>query len=155
VEVNWRDVLVSEFSVGYQLRSFDAASLTQLGATVFGADINYSPNSAVSAGAQFTTTLTEADATNSRPASIDYGANINLGWQLSPTFSLRALASGAWVLPVSGTETQTTYTAGAGADLAINRNVALNVDYIYTWSQRLPAQAEYQHLATVGLKISR
>ncbi len=154
-QLNWRDVLVSEFSIGYRLRSFDDATIAQLGATIFGLDINYTPNNAINAGVQLSTSLTPQDLSNSRPASIDYSAAINLGYQLNSVFGLRGTVSGEWVRPVSGSENQTSVSAGAGADFTINKNLLLSADYSYSWAQRQPSDDEYEHALILGMRFSR
>lgn len=154
-QLNWRDVLVSEFSIGYRLRSFDDATIAQLGATIFGMDVNYTPNNAINAGVQLSTSLTPQDLNNSRPASIDYSAAANVGYQLNSVFALRGTVSGEWVRPVSGTENQTSVSAGAGADFTINKNLLLSADYSYSWAQRQPSDAEYEHALILGMRFSR
>ncbi|MCF6326558.1 MAG: outer membrane beta-barrel protein [Devosiaceae bacterium] len=154
-QLNWRDVLVSEFSVGYQLRSFDDASIVQLGATIFGVDVNYTPNNAISAGVQLATSLTPQDLSNLRPASVDYSAAVNVGYQLNSIFGLRGNASGEWVRPVSGNENQTSLGVGAGADFTINKNLLLSADYSYSWTQRVPNDDEYAHALILGMRFSR
>jgi len=154
-QLNWRDVLVSEFSIGYRLRSFDDAAIAQLGATIFGVDVNYTPDNAISVGVQLSTSLTPEDLNNSRPASIDYSAAVNVGYQLNSIFGLRGTASGEWVRPVSGNENQTSVSAGAGADFTINKNLLLSADYSYSWTQRLPNDDEYEHALILGMRFSR
>ncbi|HHS82742.1 MAG TPA: hypothetical protein ENJ68_04405, partial [Devosia sp.] len=155
VRANWRDVLVGEASVGYSLRRFDDPSIASLAATVFGLDLSYTPNNAFSASAGFSTTLTPQDVGAGRAASVDYAASLDLGLRLAPWVGLRASAAGAWAVPVSGPNIRTTYSGGAGMDFAINRNVAVNADYLFTWTQPLPSPAEYAHAATIGITVSR
>ena len=155
VSVNWRDVLAAEASVGYSLRRFDADSIPNMASTVFGLKLTYMPNTAFSANGQFTTTLTPQDPSAGQAASVDYGALLNVGYRMAPWVGLRASASAGWVVPVTGTALRTTYAVGAGADFAVNRHVAINLDYLYTWAQRLPSPAEYEHAATIGITVSR
>ncbi len=153
--VNWRDVLSAEVSVGHTTRDYDDLGLVGMGSAVFGLDLAYTPNDALTAGLQFTTNLTPADASSGQVASVDYSASGNITYGMTPWLDLRASGSALYSLPQTGTNIQTTYTAGAGADFAVNKNISVNLDYLYTWAQLLPVTAQYQHAGTIGIRIAR
>ena len=153
--VNWRDVLELEATVGHTTRVYDDPGIVGMGSAVFGLDLSYTPNSALSAGLQFSTNLKTADATAGRPASVDYSASGNITYGLNSWIDLRASASALYSVPQSGTDLQTSYSAGAGADFQVNKNVSVNLDYLYTWAELLPKPAEYQHAGTIGIMIAR
>ena len=155
VQLNWRDVLVSEFSIGYGLRSFDDPSIARLGGAIFGVDVNYTPDSVLNAGVQLSTGFTPANASDSLPSSVDYRGSVNVGYRLNRMIGLRASATGEWVRPVSGIQSRTSIGAGAGFDFTVNKNLLLNADYSYNWIQRLPDAGEYEHALILGMRFSR
>lgn len=153
--VNWRDVLSAEASVGHTTRAYDDVGVVGMGSAVFGLNLAYTPNDALRAGLQFATNLMPANASSGQTASVDYSASGNITYGMTPWLDLRASGSVLYSLPQTGTNIQATYTAGAGADFAVNKNISVNLDYLYTWAQLLPVTAQYQHAGTIGIRIAR
>lgn len=153
--VNWRDVVSVEASVGHTTRAYDDVGIVGMGSAVFGLNLAYTPNDALRAGLQFTTNLIPANASSGQAASVDYSASGNITYGMTPWLDLRASGSALYSVPQMGANVQTTYTAGAGADIAINKNISVNLDYLYTWAELLPITAQYQHAGTIGIRIAR
>jgi len=152
---NWRDVLGAQISVGYGLRRFDDASIPDIANVLYALDLSYSPNKTLSAGASFSTTINPEDSQNGLPASVSYTAKGNIDFSLTPTLRLRSSASGNWVVPVNAEATKITYSAGAGAELTVNRQTNISVDYLYSKALRPPAAPQDQQAVTMGLTFSR
>ncbi|MCF6303027.1 MAG: outer membrane beta-barrel protein [Devosiaceae bacterium] len=155
--LNWRNVLSVEASVGQVVRQHIDAAIGDRGEAVYALSFEYDPNQAVSIGGEISTTILPRDVSAGRPRSVAYSASGSVGYAVAPWIGLRATQSGRWVFPDTGINTQTTYTTGFGVDVDINKNLALNLDYLYTWAEILPSVAdpEYQHAATIGIRYSR
>ena len=152
---NWRDVLGAQISVGYGLRRFDDPSIPQLASVLYGFEVSYSPNQALSAGAQFSSAINPENTQNGDPASVSYTASGNVNFALSSTLALRASASGNWVVPVNGGDIKTSYSAGAGTDFTLNKQTNINLDYLYTRAELPPGAPEDQQAFTMGVTFSR
>jgi len=155
--VNWRSVLDVEVTAGYVQRQHVASTIADRGEAVYGVNIDYTPNDALSFSGAISTTIKPEDVTLSREASTEYNASGSIAYAVAPWLGLRMTQSGKWLFPEVGVDTATSYGTGFGVDVALNKNMSLNLDYLYSWAEVLPTaeDPEYQHAATIGIKFSR
>ena len=152
---NWRDVFQLEASLGYAERRFNNASVGDLASLLYALDFAYSPNNALAFDAQFTTTLSSADAAANRQASTDYAITTGASYQVAPWVGLRGSLGQSWSVPGTDPVQSWNFYAGAGIDFALNKNTALSLDYLYTKVQTLPRNPEDSHLLSLGLTWPR
>lgn len=155
--VNWRNVLDLELTAGYVLRQHVATTIADRGEAVYGVNIDYTPNDALSFSGTIGTIIKPKDVTLARQASIEYNASGSISYAVAPWLGLRATQTGRWVFPEIGVDTATYFGSGFGVDIAVNKNMAINLDYLYSWAEVLPTTLDpvYQHAATIGVRFSR
>jgi len=152
---NWRQIFQGQASVGYAVRGFDEAGILPLASVLYALELSWSPNQALSAAAEFSSAINPENTRSGEPASLSYSAGGNFGLAVNSLFGLRASIAANWVVPVNGDATTSAFSAGAGADFALNKQTSVNLDYLYSKSEQAPDPAQDQQLLTLGVTFSR
>jgi hypothetical protein len=151
----WNEVFEAEASVGFALRRFDAASLSEVVGTLYNASITFRPDTDWTLRAAFSTDFVPPGPEDTGTARIEYDATADVSYLVNQWLTLRA--SAAWYatdLPGS-TDTETGYGVGLGADYLVGDHVVLNADYAFTHDEISPDPTEDAHRVTLGITLKR
>ena len=155
--INWRDVLDVELTAGYLMRQHVDPSLANREEAVYGINAEYTPNDDLTFTGELTTTINRPDVTAALLASTEYNAIGTITYGVAPWLDISMTQTGNWIHPEIGVNTQTRYSTGFGAEAALNKNLSVNLNYVYSWAEVLPTDddPEWQHAATIGIRYSR
>jgi len=152
---NWRDVITTEASVGYGMRTFDAGSIADVHSALYALNLTYTPNGALAVGAGLSSTIEAGDPDAGDGTATVYEANVDASYGVNSLLTLRGALSGSVTRPRGDGLNSYGYTAGAGANLAINKRTDLTLDYTYEFSHDPPDPDEHAHGVTLGLTFSQ
>lgn len=155
--LNWRNVIDLELSAGYVLRQHVDTSLADRGEAVYAVNATYTPNDALTFTGTIDTTIRPEDVTLSREASTEYNASGSISYAVAPWLALSMTQTAGWVFPELGVNTEYRYATGFGVEAALNKNLSVTANYLYSWAEVLPTEEdpEFAHAATIGIRYSR
>ncbi len=155
--LNWRNVIDLELSAGYVVRQHVDASIADRGEAVYGVSATYTPNDALTFTGTIDTTIRPEDVTLSRQASTEYNASGSISYAVAPWLALNMTQTAGWVFPETGVNTEYRYGTGFGVEAALNKNLSVTANYLYSWAEVLPSNEdpEFSHAATIGIKYAR
>ena len=151
----WSDVLEAEASVGYGLRRFTEASLGEVGSILYDASVTYRPDETVEAKGAFTTSFGEPGAGSGGTARVEYAATGDIAYTVNPWLTLRASAGAGYAQFVGTPDSETEYSAGAGADYRLNEFTTATADYGYSYTESTTGSPADEHRVTLGVTLSR
>jgi len=152
---NWSEVVEAEISVGYGLRKFDSALLSDVPMALADASFTYRPDETLELVAQFGTNITSPDPVTSASTMIEYEASGSARYVINEWLATRANISGRWARFAGSAQTEQEYSAGVGADYEMNAHTKFTTDYSYGISEITPNPVEHSHRVEVGVTYSR
>jgi hypothetical protein len=151
----WNDILEATASTGVAFRRFDEASLGEVTAQLYNANITFTPDPTWRMTAGFATTVEPPGPNGGGLTRIGYSANAEVAYTVNSWLALRALADWSSARFVGSTNTETGYGWGLGADYNVNAHTALTADYGYDYSDSTANGVQDAHQVTVGITLSR
>lgn len=155
VSGNWQDVLSAEISVGYGLRRFDSALLSDAPTALVDAVLTYRPDPRLSYSALFSTSLLTPDLGQSASTQVDYAVAVSADYQINDGVAVRASFGAQWSRFSGSSDHAQSYTAGVGADFDVNQHTKVSADYVYGLSESSDNGSEDQHTLSLGVTYSR
>lgn len=151
----WNEVLQATASTGVTLRRFDAASLGEVTAQTYDAQVSYKPDPTLTMTTGFSTTVAPPGPTGTGSTRIGYGANAEIAYTVNSWLALRALANWSQARFVGSSDTESGYGVGAGGDYKVSAHTALTADYNYDQSDSSTSGVQEAHQVTVGITLAR
>lgn len=155
--LNWRNVIDLELSAGYVVRQHVDTSIADRGEAVYSVSATYTPNDVLTFTGAIDTTIRPKDVTLSREASTEYNATGSISYAVARWLELNMTQTANWVFPEVGVYTEYRYGTGFGVEAALNKNLSVTANYLYSWAEVLPSTAdpEFSHAATIGIRYAR
>gem|GEM_PF-460962 len=151
---NWHDVLIGEVSVGYTYRNYDNSVFGNVHAALIDASVTYNPDETVAITTSVGTELTADDPITGATSRINYTAGIDASYLINERLTLRGqLGAELAVLRNTG-QTETEFSAGTGADFALNPHTDLNADYDYVYANQVSGASD-SHTVSLGVTFKR
>jgi len=151
----WNEVLEATASTGVTLRRFDAASLDDVIAQTYDAQLSFTPDPTLRMTAGLTTSVAPPGPSGSGSTRIGYGANGEVAYTVNNWLALRAQANWSSARFIGSTDTEAGYGLGAGGDYKVNAHTALTADYTYDQSESSSNGTQEAHQVSVGITLSR
>ena len=148
----WGERLTAEASAGLGLRRFDEASLAEIAAVLYNAQITYRPSASLTLGGRFATGFAPVGS-GGGTAQVEYTAAADASYKVNSWLVLRALASWSLAVP-SGAASERTYGFGVGADYLLGPHTSLALDYGFSRREAAPDPTADTHRVTVGLTVA-
>ena len=150
----WQDRLEAEVSGGLGFVRYDDASLSEATSTLYDASLTYRPDETIAIRGAFSTAFVppSSEVASTR---VEYAATLDASYQINAWLALRANAAWSQVRRTDGTEPDTSYGLGVGADYALNRHTTLTADYAFAHTEDYPDPARDAHRVTVGVTFKK
>lgn len=152
---NWNGILEAEASLGYGLRRFVEPSLGEASSLLYDASVTFRPDETVEIGGAFTTTFGAPGPDSGGTARLEYAAAADVAYRVNPWLKLRAYADWFHAQLVGTADTDTGYSAGAGADYLLNEHMVLTADYVFSHGEATPDPPTDEHRVTLGVTFKR
>jgi hypothetical protein len=155
VELDLREKLSGEFSVGWLRESFDDDRLEPVSALLLDGTLAWSPWRATTV--RFTgSTAVEGSTTADDSGSVLYSGTVEVERQIRPNLTVGALGGLAFRDYVSSSDRETTMTAEANATWWLNRHAGINGRLRHQrFDSTLPARDYDESSVYLGLKLQR
>lgn len=151
---NWHDVLTGEVSVGYTYRNYDNGVFGNVHAALADASVTYNPDETVAITTSVGTELTADDPLTGATSTINYTAGIDASYLINERLTLRGQLGAELALLRNTGQTETEFSAGTGADFALNPHTDLNADYDYVHANRVSGASD-SHTVSLGVSFKR
>lgn len=151
----WDNVLTLEGSVGVALKRFDAASLSNVQATLFDGRIVFRPDPTWTLTGTVSSSIDAPGSSSPGSARINYAAIGEVAYQVNRWLSLRGSVGWRQATTVGTTTVETGTDLTLGADYRLNAHTALTADYTFSRNQATPNPAEDSHVIGLGIRLSR
>ena len=151
----WSEVLEATASTGVTLRRFDAASLGEVTAQTYDAQLIFRPDPTLRMTAGLSTTVAPPGPDAAGTTRIGYDANAELAYTVNSWVAVRAAANWGRASFIGSNDTETGYGWGAGADYKLSAHTAVTADYNYDKSESTTNGAQEAHQVTVGVTLAR
>ncbi len=151
----WNDILEATASTGVTLRRFDAASLGEVTAQTYDAQVTFRPDPTVRITGGFATAVAPPGPTGAGSTRIGYSANAGIAYTVNSWLALRALADWNQARFVGSSDTESGYGLGVGGDYKVNAHTALTADYNFDQSDSSASGVQEAHQVSVGITLSR
>ncbi|SFZ86646.1 Putative beta-barrel porin 2 [Devosia enhydra] len=155
VTANWENHLEIEYAVGLGLRRFTDESLSDVASTQYEARLTYTPNVLTTVTAEAYFGLGDETVTSAETTPIEANLLVGVAHTLNPTLTLRGSARYDWEQKVGGTEPDSEYALGVGADYIVNPRTTITADYTYINGIRGLNPPDVEHRAVVGLTFTK
>tara|TARA_R110002020_G_scaffold14225_4_gene50375 strand:- start:4788 stop:6035 length:1248 start_codon:yes stop_codon:yes gene_type:complete len=151
----WSDILEATASTGITMRRFDAASLGEVSAQTYDAQISFQPDPTLRLTTGFATTVAPPGPNGAGTTRIGYAANAELAYTVNSWLALRALADWNRASFVGSPATESGYGWGLGGDYKLNAHTALTADYNYDQSETSASGIQDAHQVVFGVTLAR
>jgi hypothetical protein len=151
----WNEVLEAEASIGFGLRRFDAESLGEVTSRLYDARVTFTPDSTWRFAAALATEMAPPGPDTAGTTRVEYEATGEIGYTVNSWLALRALADWRMSQIDGGSDTESGYSYGVGADYKLNAHTDLSADYGFDHSETLADGEEDSHRVTVGVRVAR
>lgn len=150
----WPLGLSASAYLGYALRTFDSAALSESGAWIYGAAASYRLAHGGTISATFDNAFAAPATSGTEPAQSDRSASVSIGYPLGRQVGARVGVSGGWTSYSGSTDWSENYAAGIGLDWQLARNMSMSADYAFGLIQT-PLERRETHTVSAGINVSR
>jgi hypothetical protein len=152
---NWGPDLTASVSAGVGINHFDDASLADIRAALYAANIAYKPTEALTLTGNLTSVIGAPGPDGSGTAQISYQATAGSTYVVNDWLDWRASVNWHNTTYAATTVTDDGYGFGVGADYIINRQTKLSADYSYGRDTISPGAPEDTQTISLGLTVQK
>lgn len=152
---SWNNILTASVSTGVAQRVFDADTLGDITAQLYGASISFTPDPTLRLTASLESTLEPPGPDTVGTARVQHTALANIDYTVNSWLRLRASADWGTAQFVGSAETENRFGLGAGADYNVNAHTALTADYGFGRRDNSTTGQRDSHQVSVGITLSR
>jgi len=151
----WGEIVSASASMGLGQRDFDADGFSDVSTELYDASITFRPDPTLNLTAGLSTIIAPPGADAVGTARIEHSANAEIDYTVNSWLRLRASADWTRWKQVDGSERETRYGLGAGADYQVSRHTALSADYDYGHRENSASGTLDSHTISVGVTLQR
>jgi hypothetical protein len=151
----WGDQLSASVAAGVGIEHFDDASLGDVRAALYDANLTYKPTDVLTLTGDFSSTIAPPGPNGTGTAQINYQATAGATYLINEWLAARASLNWQNITYAGTANSDNSYGFGVGADYLINRQTKLSADYGFSRATVTPNPAEDTQTITLGLTFQK
>jgi hypothetical protein len=155
VAAAWGDELSASVSAGVGVERFDDASLGDVRAALYDANLTYKPTEVLTLTGDFSSAIAPPGPNGTGTAQINYQATAGAAYLINEWLAARASLDWQNITYAGTANSDNSYGFGVGADYLVNRQTRLSADYTFSRATVTPNPAVDTQTFSLGLTFQK
>jgi hypothetical protein len=155
VAAAWGDQLSASVSAGVGVEHFDDATLGDVRAALYDANLAYKPTDALTLTGDLSSTIAPPGPNGTGTAQVNYQATAGATYLINEWLDARASLNWQHIAYAGTANTDDSYGFGVGADYLLNRQTKLSADYTFSRATVTPSPAEDTQTISLGVTFQK
>jgi hypothetical protein len=155
VAAAWGDELSASVAAGVGVEHFDDASLGDVRAALYDANLTYKPSDVLTLTGDFSSAIAPPGPNGPGTAQVNYQATAGATYLINEWLTARASLNWQNIAYAGTSNTDNSYGFGIGAVYRLNRQTKLSADYSFSRATVTPNPAEDTQTISLGLTFQK